>query len=73
MTTDYVRVFKGKDDQWYWETRARNEKTLATSEGYTRGRDAVRGATDANPGMRIVIDDALPIEAAIDEAAGDAE
>jgi uncharacterized protein YegP (UPF0339 family) len=40
-----LQVFEGGDGQWYWRIRqTSNRTTLATSEGYTRERDAVRAA-----------------------------
>lgn len=49
----YIRVFKGADQQWYYEPRSANNKTLSTSEAYTRGSDATRAAQKAYPGVEI--------------------
>jgi len=32
-----------RDGQWYWRLRARNGRTLAHSEGYTRRARALQG------------------------------
>lgn len=36
-------VFLGKDGQWYFNILGANGFVMATSEGYTRKRDAMRG------------------------------
>ena len=36
-------IFKGKDRQWYFHLRARNQKVIAQSEGYKTKRGAQRG------------------------------
>lgn len=37
------KVFQGKDGQWYYSILGENGEVMATSEGYTRHRDATRG------------------------------
>lgn len=37
------KIFQGKDGDWYFNILAENGQVMATSEGYTRHRDAVRG------------------------------
>lgn len=39
------KVFLGKDGQWYFNILGANGFVMATSEGYTRRRDAMRGIT----------------------------
>jgi uncharacterized protein YegP (UPF0339 family) len=51
----YVRVFQGKDG-WYYQPRSANNRTLTTSESYTRKHDAFRGASRAYPKVKIRID-----------------
>lgn len=50
-----VEVFRGKDQQWYFRTRAANGRIGDVSEGYTRRRDAVRGARRWHPGVPLVM------------------
>lgn len=45
-SVDFVRVFQGADDQWYYESKSANGQVLSTSEGYTRRTDAVEAAFD---------------------------
>ena len=42
MSKSY-KIFQGKDGDWYFNILADNGQVMATSEGYTRHRDAVRG------------------------------
>lgn len=38
------KVFKGEDDQWYWNVKAENGNIVATSgEGYTTKANALLG------------------------------
>lgn len=39
-----IEYFIGKDGQWYFRLKGLNGETVVTSEGYTRKRDAKRGA-----------------------------
>jgi len=55
-TVDYVRVFEGEDEQWYYQSRANNHQTLSTSEGYTRREDALKAAGDEHPNVIIKLD-----------------
>lgn len=48
--TDYIEIYQARDRSWRWRHKAGNHKVLASGEGYTRRRDAVRGAKRAAPG-----------------------
>lgn len=37
-------IFQGKNGQWYWRLKARNNQIVAQSEGYTRKHGAWRSA-----------------------------
>lgn len=50
----YVRVFEGKDEQWYYEAIAANREILMTSEGFTRHADALRAAENSCPNARLI-------------------
>jgi hypothetical protein len=52
-----VRVFPGADDQWYYTPKGGNGEVLSTSEGYTEKNSALRAASDAYPGVEIVVDE----------------
>lgn len=42
-----IEIFPDKAGEWRWRLKGRNGEIMATSEGYTREADAVRGAEDA--------------------------
>jgi uncharacterized protein YegP (UPF0339 family) len=39
-----VHLFEDEANEWRWRAVSRNGKNWATSEGYTRRRDALRSA-----------------------------
>ena len=39
-----IEIFRDKAGQHRWRLRSSNNRIVAASEGYTRRRDAVRGA-----------------------------
>lgn len=42
--SEAINVFVGKDDQWYWNVKARNGRVVAQSEGYQTKQGAIKGA-----------------------------
>lgn len=41
-----LRIFKGNDEQWYYQVMGRNGQVMVTSEGYPKRSNAVRGFAD---------------------------
>lgn len=41
-----TEIFKDEDGQWRYRIKGGNGEIMATSEGYTRPEDAVRGYRD---------------------------
>lgn len=37
-------IFQGRNAQWYWRLKAKNNQIVAQSEGYTRKHGAFRAA-----------------------------
>jgi uncharacterized protein YegP (UPF0339 family) len=50
-----VKIFSGKDDQWYFHTVSGNHRIGDVSEGYTRKTDCVRAAKRWHPGVPIEV------------------
>lgn len=49
MNRDYIEVYSGEDGKWYWRRCSANNEVISQGQGYTRMRDALRGAVRANP------------------------
>lgn len=44
-------IFQGKNGQWFWRLKARNNQIVAQSEGYTRKHGAMRAVEAIQDGL----------------------
>lgn len=52
--TDYVEVFFGRNQQWFWRRKARNGQVVSTGgEGYTSRSFCFERAQRLNPGLEV--------------------
>ena len=49
MAKTYIEIYQRRDGKFGWRERSGNHRIIAQGQGYSRRRDAVRGAKRAAP------------------------